>query len=242
MIRAFQKGVVPIAKIQIFGERCSGTNFLESLLQANIRPDILTSEFGWKHWFRSDTAARRSPECLFLVIYRNAAEWLKSFHRNPWHAAPELKEIPRRQFLRGEWHSVFDEVSEYPPGHPLWHTDIRGDLDPQTGARFRNVIAMRNAKVAHFESLRKRFDNVCYLRYEDLRADPEGCIRVIAARYGLPLPDSFQPAVAYKGYGRAYAPHSYTPLDLGERIFILRQLNLLQEYRIGYSPLSILRS
>lgn len=211
------------------------------MLKANIDPDIVAWDFGWKHFFTVRARAGKSPEYLFLVIYRNAGDWLKSFYQNPWHAAPELRGISRQEFLRREWHSVFDQ-HHCTPDSPKWHTDMPDDLDPRTGRRFRNVIAMRNGKVAHFEALRERFDNVCYLRYEDLNANPERVIRLVAARYGLPLPDDFRPVTKYKGIGGRYVPRRYAPLNPSERWFILRELNHVQEFQIGYSPVSLLLS
>lgn len=233
MIRSHRKGTDPIAKIQLFGQRCSGTNYLEALLRENIHPDILTWDFGWKHWFCTDDRVGQ-PDHLFVVLYRHPVHWLQSLHRRPWHAGPELRDISFSEFIRHEWYSVFDEDSSVTPDDPRWYTDIPGDLDPKTGRRFRHVIAMRNAKVQHFESFRDRFDNTCYLRYEDLRSDPEVTLRILAAQFSLPLKPEFQPVSAYKGSGDSYSPQHYDEIERRDRLFILSRLKLLQEQAIGY--------
>ncbi len=38
-----------LTKIQIYGERCSGTNYLEDVITKNFNVDI-TWEYGWKHF------------------------------------------------------------------------------------------------------------------------------------------------------------------------------------------------
>ena len=38
-----------ISKVQIYGERCSGTNYLESLIKLNFNVEI-TWLYGWKHF------------------------------------------------------------------------------------------------------------------------------------------------------------------------------------------------
>ena len=39
-----------IKKVTIYGERCSGTNYLEELIVSNFDVKI-TWEYGWKHFF-----------------------------------------------------------------------------------------------------------------------------------------------------------------------------------------------
>ena len=39
-----------IKKFTIYGERCSGTNYLQNLVNDNFEIE-LTWEYGWKHFF-----------------------------------------------------------------------------------------------------------------------------------------------------------------------------------------------
>ena len=39
-----------LKKYTIYGERCSGTNYLESIININFDSNI-TWEYGWKHFF-----------------------------------------------------------------------------------------------------------------------------------------------------------------------------------------------
>ena len=39
-----------LKKFTIYGERCSGTNYLEKIINLNFDVNV-TWEFGWKHFF-----------------------------------------------------------------------------------------------------------------------------------------------------------------------------------------------
>jgi hypothetical protein len=81
-----------IRRYTIFGERCSGTTFLNSLMAANF--DVkLTWEFGFKHFFGFN-ALENSDDTLFIGIIRHPHTWLNSFYKNPWHVAKELRGNP----------------------------------------------------------------------------------------------------------------------------------------------------
>ncbi len=65
-------------KVTIYGERCSGTNYLEELLLLNF--DIeLTWEYGWKHFFGYNDLSN-TDDVLFIGIIRNLPDWLNSFY------------------------------------------------------------------------------------------------------------------------------------------------------------------
>lgn len=88
-----------ISFIQLFGERCSGTNYTAQLLINNFHEIQLTQQYGFKHRFHNDNVAG-SDNCLFLIVYRDAFDWLRSFHLQPFHAAPELRNISFAEFIR----------------------------------------------------------------------------------------------------------------------------------------------
>ena len=64
-----------IQKITIYGERCSGTNYLETLLARNFHDYKLTWEYGWKHFFghqnlqNSDRIELDNPNCKICLNY-----------------------------------------------------------------------------------------------------------------------------------------------------------------------------
>tara|TARA_B110000027_G_C16122057_1_gene303744 strand:+ start:2092 stop:2340 length:249 start_codon:yes stop_codon:yes gene_type:complete len=62
-----------IQKITIYGERCSGTNYLETLLAKNFHDYKLTWKYGWKHFFGHQNL-ENSDDTLFICIVRNPVD------------------------------------------------------------------------------------------------------------------------------------------------------------------------
>jgi len=76
-----------IQKIKIFGERNSGTNFLESLIKENIKNiKILSGVYnggsGWKHGYPKPYLFKEKKNTLFIFIVRDLEPWLKSMYNN----------------------------------------------------------------------------------------------------------------------------------------------------------------
>ena len=89
----------------IYGERCSGTNFLEELITNNFNITI-TWKYGWKHFFGfyNFKKTQEENETLFIGIVRNPIDWLYSFHTNPHHIPPHNR--PLMNFLNNEFYSI----------------------------------------------------------------------------------------------------------------------------------------
>ena len=62
-------------KFTIYGERCSGTTYLEQIINLNFKADI-TWEYGWKHFFGFHDLTN-SDDTLFICIVRNPYDWIK---------------------------------------------------------------------------------------------------------------------------------------------------------------------
>ena len=70
-----------VKKYTIYGERCSGTNYLENIINVNI-----TWDYGWKHFFGfQDDKLKKSDDTLFICIVRNLPDWINSFYREKYH-------------------------------------------------------------------------------------------------------------------------------------------------------------
>lgn len=79
-----------IRKIKIYGERNSGTNYLEKLLEKNIKNVTLISPrfkdgLGWKHGYPNLKLFDTLDDILFIFIIRDRDSWLKSMYKNPYH-------------------------------------------------------------------------------------------------------------------------------------------------------------
>lgn len=228
-----------IQRIQIFGERCSGTNYLEQLLAGNLPGVSFTSGFGFKHFFpRMD--ADGSTDCLFVVIYRDPFDWLRSIYRNPWHAAPALKNIPFSEFIRQEWWCVWDEDAGIDAVDPRYGTEMMLERDPGTGRRFRNILAMRSAKIRAWESFRKAREHSLCINYERLRDTPEQVIRGLADEFGLAPANPFRPVKSYKGakwyrgWREKLLRRRRPDISAADVDYILEQLDPELESAIGY--------
>jgi hypothetical protein len=228
-----------IQRIQVYGERCSGTTYLESLISKNIRSAPIRWDFGWKHFYVQGSV-ERAADCLFIVIHRNPFRWLSSLHRTPWHAAPELRGIAFSEFIRRDWWCIWDEDSGKSRDDPLYGTEMLVERCPDTHRRFPNVIRMRTAKIRSWESLRTRARNTIYVRYEDLVGDPRAFVDAACERFGLIRSRFFRNVRTDRRYGwhrrwrRRWRPTAYDPIKHDDLVYILGQLNIDLEEGIGY--------
>jgi hypothetical protein len=78
-----------ITHFTIFGERCSGTNYLEEVINANFHINF-TSKYGNKHFFcANEYHTKDTTNTLFIGIIRNPVYWVNSFSKELYHV-PEL--------------------------------------------------------------------------------------------------------------------------------------------------------
>lgn len=210
-----------ITRFQVYGERCSGTNFVIRLLERNLASARFTEEYGFKHWF-VDEAMTVPDDVLVLTVSRGWTDWIRSFHAKPWHAHPSLRNLPMAEFLRREWHCVWDDDwYELAKDDPRRGREMRHERDPETGDRFANVLAMRAAKEANWRRLRERTAHADLVRYEAVRADPEAFVRELCERRGISPAKPFDPIETYKGLnGAAFVPKSYPALDPADQALV----------------------
>ncbi len=238
---------VPITRLQVFGERCSGTKYITTLLTQNF-PELAPGlPFGSKHippWFilppedycgpRHHYTLEEEDSCLFVVIFRHPLDWLRSMHRSPYHAAAHLRNISIHRLIRLPW--------EIGPEQP---ENVRKlDLDPLTGRPFRNILKLRTAKIQNMLLLKNRVSHIYYVNYETVRDYPHQVVEEIADYFDLLTHNSFVP-VSYKcsgdpSYGEisqqeisftASPPYDPAP-NLRQKI--LAELDLALERSIGY--------
>ena len=162
-----------ISKVQIYGERCSGTNYLENLLKINFDIDI-TWEYGWKHFFGfNDDKYINSDDTLFICIVRDIYDWINSFYR-------ELHHLPLKYmidlshndkiniFLNNEFYSIDDNN----PGKIDFDKEIMEDRNIYTNLRYKNIFELRHIKLKYLiDDLPKKVKNYVFIKYEDLLDD-----------------------------------------------------------------------
>ena len=222
-----------VDRVQIFGERCSGTNYIEHLLRQNLRFITFDWPFGWKHSF-CPPGAEDANNCLFIVIHRNPLTWISSLHQNPWHTAPPLRGLGFSEFIRHEWWCVWDEHAFRQPGDPVYGTEMMQERSPETGERFRNVLRMRAAKLNNWQALANKAHNYHRICYEDIYKDPDSFIDQLSDKFRIKRRKIFSDVTGEKGGETTYREKLYAPISGEDRAFIMGELDMELEHSIGY--------
>ena len=181
-----------IPALKVYGERNSGTRYLESLVAANLRVRLLRGEAPrFVTWLGPDSEAMRDR--YFRLTVRRNLGWK---HRLP-PGAGELRQpgtagaaarfltlvknpyswvlsMLRRPYSAGRRFESLEQLVTSP-----WETVGRECAPP----RFPDAVAMWNAKAA--ANLALPGGRVVNLRYEDLIADPEAAVAAVARDLGL---------------------------------------------------------
>jgi len=161
-----------LKKYTIYGERCSGTNYLENIININFDVKI-TWEYGWKHFFGfQDDKLKNSDDTLFICIVRNLPDWIKSFYRDMHHLPLKYKnnmseEEKIDEFLNKEFWSFNDDNMnrDTKKEHMI-------DRNIYTGERYKNIFELRHTKIKWIlEDLPNKVKNCIFIRYEDLIND-----------------------------------------------------------------------
>ncbi len=228
----------PITRFQVIGERSSGTNFAKRLLGRNT--DLTPTEaLGWKH---GPPAALGIPaDCAVILCVRRADNWARSMHAKPWHASPALQSLEFSDFIRARWDTRIDRPRYFGDalmkgmrGQPL-----QPDRDPDTGAPFENLFALRQSKMRSMLSYAARGCTFVLLRMEDMIAHPETTLATVQDALGLPasntpfrpiekrLGSKFKPAIAL----RPATPDRINETDMA---FLRASVDAEVEAALGY--------
>lgn len=248
-IDAKVSGDQPITSYKIFGERNSGTNFLQELVGTNLLNGdkfIKADEsLGHKHypcWYELPLEFYKnsprlytlegSENVLFFVIYRNPYDWLRSMRSKPFDADPSLRDLNFSTFIRTKWklnikrELVRDEMKKNP-----WV-----DRNPKDGSLFQNVMKLRTAKIRAMNEVKNRVNNIYYINYETLRDHPEKVLEEIADLFDLQKSDVYRPVIYKKATKKlgVYKEKKYPPISTKDLKFINSQLDSEVENNIGY--------
>lgn len=162
-------------KFTILGERCSGTNYLESLITKNFDVKV-TWEYGWKHFFGFNDLAN-SDDTLFIGIVRDPHTWMNSLWREKHHLQPGLRSNIK-SYLNEEFWSYYDAIKHKSTG--LYGKERMEDRNIYTGQRYENIFEMRKTKLKYLiEDMPNKVKNYILIRYEDLISNFEETINKI---------------------------------------------------------------
>ena len=147
-----------IRKVQIYGERCSGTNYLEQLLITNFDVKII-SDYGHKHFFGFNDLSG-SDDVLFIGIIRNLPDWVNSFYREKHHLPSRLQNDVDA-FLSNEFFSILEDGK----------LDER-DVNLETTEIYKNIFELRHVKNKFLvETMPLSVKNYKLITYDNLTSD-----------------------------------------------------------------------
>ncbi|WP_298499865.1 hypothetical protein [uncultured Maritimibacter sp.] len=223
---------------QVFGERSSGTNYVDRLLARNT---VLrsTSDYGWKHGFAQMTGVARSA--IIVAVVRDPVGWALSMHAKPWHCPPALQALDFPAFLRSPWTTVIDRPRYFGGDRAAGRigTPLQQDRHPITGAPFANLAELRRVKAAALLGWRNRGVNLVLARLDHVQANPEAFVVAVSEAFDLRPVESFRPINRRLGSrflpnveDRPATPRVMTPED---RTWFAQALDPRLEAALGYA-------
>lgn len=186
-----------ISKFVIFGERCSGTNFLEESLLANFNLES-SREFGSKHFFCFNNYSNKNYDnILFIGIIRNPIYWLNSFSKELYHV-PDINRKSIFNFLFNKFYSINDEI-DTPIGiqnsmvvfnNSRMYTQKneinKTDLNYLTNDKYSNIFEMRKIKNNYLKDVMpKKVKNYILINYEDLLYNYKETLSLLHNKFNL---------------------------------------------------------
>lgn len=163
-------------KFTIYGERCSGTNYVEQLICSNF--DVsLTWEHGFKHFFGFMNISN-SDDTLFIGVVRDPVKWINSLYIKPHHICKECKHN-KGAFLNKPMYSQpndWDSKKYYGPHYKFFGEDRH----IYTRKRYKNIFEMRHTKLRFLvDDMPKKVKHYLLIRYEDLLQNFEATMEKI---------------------------------------------------------------
>lgn len=226
-----------ITRVCVFGERVSGTGFVQALFKQNTNLRTV-SPYGHKHFYQNIDLLKEtdSSDTLFVFITRDLTDWLNSFKNNTFHADKPIRNCTdMTTFLRMEWKCIFDQTSGTSETSTDYGKEMLCERNPEDGSRFENVIRMRNSKMWHFLGIEEIVDNFVHVRYEDVRDQPRLFVEEVCTMFGIPKIKRFQSVHTVRGKGKVpYTRKIYTGLSAADAEFLVGNVDMELERRLGY--------
>ena len=171
----------------IYGERCSGTNYLTDVMQLNFHVNILEKEYDWKHFFGFADLSH-SDDTLFICIIRNPIDWINSLYNSMHHLCFKKYNLEndtkkKRMYLNNEIYSYVDD-----PNLPHYGKEIMKDRHIYTKDRYKNIFELRYTKLKYMhDDLPKKVKNCIIIKYEELQYNFKDVMNSIKNKYDIPV-------------------------------------------------------
>ena len=145
-------------EIKIYGERNTGTIYLEWLMNNNLDVKLLNDfTLGWKHRLapeNDELTAETKDNTIFICLVKNPYSWVYSMHKRPYKHE-KLSKLTFHYFIRYSY----------------------GD--------YRNPVVMWNKKITSYFELNNFVKRFHFIRYEDLLTDARNSIDIVANKFHL---------------------------------------------------------
>lgn len=239
--------MISIKKIIIYGERCSGTNFLEKAILENFDVEI-SWEQGSKHFFCfNDYSKRNFDDTLYIGIIRDPIYWINSFSKE-LHHIPEINRKSLKNFLFNEFYSVNDEIEAAPKLQSvLFNNKLRNvyrysvmmeDLNYITNKKYKNIFELRKLKNDYLMNIMPtKVKNYTLINYEKLLNNYEETLESIKHKFNLIQKNSTLKKI--KNYKKSDTYNfvqqrqiTFTPFIID---IIWKNLDTNQELTLGYN-------
>jgi hypothetical protein len=214
-----------ITKFVVFGERCSGTNFLTNVISSNFGLS-LTKDYGHKHFFCFNNFDQPNEDVLFIGIIRNPIYWINSFAKELHHIPQENRSL--MQFLTNKFYST--QVENNNEINLL-------DLNYQTLEKYDDIFQLRKIKNDYLINVMKeKVKNYILINYESLLYNYDYTLDFIRQKFNLqkqfPI---YQVIKQYKGSEKYDFVKQRNILLLPKTVIVIwSRLNLDQENSLGY--------
>ena len=165
-----------ITHFKIYGERCSGTNYLHNVLEKNF--DLkLCQKYGNKHFFKFREYDEDEKNVLFIGIARDVYHWINSFWKCPYHLPKSLTEDVN-SFLTNEFYSINENDGD---------SEIMTDRNIYKNRfRYKNVMEARSLKTKFLiKELPKHVSHYIFISYEDLKNNFENVMKRLQTEFNL---------------------------------------------------------
>jgi hypothetical protein len=213
----------------IYGERNSGTNYLETILTGKSYhlsydisafktavintsiQEIYNDKYGYKHFFgfHDKIIKNASSNIVFIGIVRNPYDWIMALYRSKHHIPLENQDI--KNFLNKEWYSIQHNKNDENYGQELiddrdfttGHLPRLSHLyeEPNLPKRYKNIFDMRSKKLRYlFHSMPILATNYEFIRYEDFCSNPTSVLIEWSKKYDLELNPLFLQPIEKKPY------------------------------------------
>lgn len=164
--------IIKIKNIKIFGERNSGTNFLQNLIIKNVpRCKIYSSYYkggsGWKHGIPKIKLFNNLNNTLFIFIIRNLNDWIKSMYFNPYSYK---KPCDINYFLNNKL-----EIYEKRDDHDVNIYEYEKQ----------NIIDLRYYKIKSYFNLYNKVNNALFINLTDLQNDNKKFLLFLQDKYNI---------------------------------------------------------